>query len=69
MDWDQIAESFKQLRSKIVSVRNAAPERRANRDLSMGTASYDHEQDEAPMTPYSPHDRYERSTFSRHISC
>jgi hypothetical protein len=48
MDWDQIAESLKQLRGKIVSVRNAATGRRANRDLSMGrTASYDHEQDEA----------------------
>jgi len=65
-----IAESLKQLRSKIVSARNAPPGRGANRDLSMGgTASYDDEQDEAQKTPYSPHDRDERSTFSLHISC
>ena len=70
MDWDQIAENLKQLRSKIVSSRNAASGRGANPDLSMsGTASYDREQDEARMTPYSPHDRDERSTFSLHISC
>jgi len=69
MDWDQIAESLRQLRSKIGSVLNAAPGHGPNRHLSMGgTVASDDEQDEAQMTPYSPHDRDERSTFSLHIS-
>jgi hypothetical protein len=70
MDWDQIVEGLKRLISKIVSARNAEPGRGANRDLSIsGATSYDDEQDEARMTPYSPHDHDERSTFSLHISC
>jgi hypothetical protein len=70
MDWDQIAESLRQLRSKIGCVLNVAMGRGGNRDISMGgTASYDDGQDEGQMTPYSPHDRDERSTFSLHISC
>ena len=70
MDWDQIAEGLKQLTRTIVLARSAGPGRGANGDLSMGgTASYDDQQDKAQMTPYSPQDRDERSTFSLHISC
>jgi hypothetical protein len=70
MDWDQIAEGLKRLTRTIVPARNAASERGASRDLSMGgPASYDGQQDKAQMTPYSPQDRDERSTFSLHISC
>jgi hypothetical protein len=70
MDWNQIAEGFKRLTRTIVPARSAEPGRVANLDLSMGgTASYDDQQDKAQMTPYSPQDRDERSTFSLHISC
>ena len=70
MDWNQIAEGLKRLTRTIVPARSAEPGRVPNRDLSVGgTASYDDQQDKAQMTPYSPQDREERSTFSLHISC
>jgi len=70
MDWNQIAEGLKRLTRTIVPAWSAEPGRVPNRDLSMGgTASCDDQQDKAQMTPYSPQDREERSTFSLHISC
>jgi len=67
MDWNQIAEGLKRLTRTIVPARSRAC--RQSRSLLGGTASYDDQQDKAQMTPYSPQDREERSTFSLHISC
>jgi hypothetical protein len=70
MHWDQIAANLKQLGSKILSAPSAAAGRAASRNISKAaTALWDREQDQPKMTPYSPDDRYERSTFSLHISC
>jgi hypothetical protein len=70
MHWHQIAASLKQLTGKILPAPSAAPGRGASRNVAKDTtAIYGGEQDEPQMTPYSPNDRDERSTFSLHISC
>jgi hypothetical protein len=69
MWWDQISKGWKQLVVMVASLWTALNADSRREASSRVEAAYSGRYEEAPLPPYTPDTRRERSDFSQHLSC